>query len=92
MDWPTKTKTFSENEKAYLQARLKADSDATEDEHFQWSNVLAAFTDYKVWLYCLAYHILSLPLYTLSLFLPSIIAALGYKVWIDVQVQIRILC
>ena len=37
-----------------------------------------ALKDPKVWLYGLGFHTLSLPLYTLSLFLPSIIAALGY--------------
>ena len=80
VDWPTKAKFLSANEKAYVTARLKADSDATNDEAFLWSEVLKALKDPKVWLYCLGYHTLSLPLYTLSLFLPTIIAALGYKV------------
>lgn len=38
----------------------------------------STFRDPKCWLYGLAFHTLSLPLYTLSLFLPTIIAALGY--------------
>lgn len=79
VDWPSKAKFMTDNEKAFLNARLKADSDATNNEAFTWHNVLLALKDPKVWLYGLAYHTLSLPLYTLSLFLPSIIAALGYK-------------
>lgn len=61
-----------------IQHRLKADSDATDDESFNWSNVKKALTDVKVYLYCLGFHTMSLPLYTLSLFLPSIIRDLGY--------------
>lgn len=70
-DWPMKTTFLSANEKAYLGARLQADSDTAQDEPFQWSEVLKAFKDPKVWLYCAGYHTLSLPLYTLSLFLVS---------------------
>ncbi|KAK3110397.1 hypothetical protein LTR53_015354, partial [Teratosphaeriaceae sp. CCFEE 6253] len=78
-DWPSKARFVSEDERAFINARLKADSDATQNEAFMWSNVWHALRDPKVWLYCACYHTLSLPLYTLSLFLPSIIAALGYK-------------
>lgn len=69
VDWPSKAKFLDNNERSYLNARLKADSDATNNEAFTWHNVLLAFKDPKVWLYCAAYHTLSLPLYTLSLFL-----------------------
>jgi len=78
-DWPTKARFLSSTDTAFHNARLKADSDATNYEALKWQNVLDALKDPKVWLYCAAYHTLSLPLYTLSLFLPSIIAALGYK-------------
>ena len=39
----------------------------------------AALTDPKCWLYGLTFHTLSLPLYTLSLFLPTIITELGFS-------------
>ncbi|KAK8214745.1 hypothetical protein M8818_002326 [Zalaria obscura] len=78
-DWPSKSHFLTENEKAFVNARLKEDSDATQNEAFTWRNVAQALKDPKVWLYGLVYHTLSLPLYTLSLFLPSIISALGYK-------------
>ncbi|KAK4981022.1 hypothetical protein LTR28_008746 [Elasticomyces elasticus] len=77
-DWPSKAKFVNEDERAFINARLKADSDAEQHEAFTWSNAVQALEDPKVWLYCLCYHTLSLPLYTLSLFLPSIITALGY--------------
>lgn len=69
VDWPSKSTFLPPDEKAFVTARLKADSDASNGEEFEWSEVLKAFKDPKVWLYCAHFHTLSLPLYTLSLFL-----------------------
>ncbi|KAL1297491.1 hypothetical protein AAFC00_005010 [Neodothiora populina] len=77
-DWPAKVKFLSVDERSLLNARLSADSDTVNSETFAWSEVFKAFKDPKCWLYCALFHTCSLPLYTLSLFLPSIIAALGY--------------
>jgi MFS family permease len=77
-NYPLTTSWLSDEEKSYIHARLKADSDATHDEKFNWSDVWLAAKDPKCWLYGLAFHTLSLPLYTLSLFLPTIIKAMGY--------------
>lgn len=78
-DWPSKAKFISEDEKAYITARLKDDSDATQNEGFTWGNVWEAFKDPKVWLYNLVFHTLSLPLYTLSLFLVSITSSFSFE-------------
>ena len=67
-NWPTTARWLSDDERAFIQWRLKIDSDATNDELFSWSAVIATFKDPKCWLYCLAFHTMSLPLYTLSLF------------------------
>lgn len=77
-NYPATARFFSEKEKAFIQARLEADSDATQTEGFTWPEARKAFTEIKVYLYCLGFHTMSLPLYTLSLFLPSIIKSLGY--------------
>jgi hypothetical protein len=66
---------LSKEERAYINTRLKADSDATNDEKFTWTSVLNAIKDPKVWLYGACFHTMSLPLYTLSLFLVSIFLA-----------------
>lgn len=71
-NYPNTATFLTDAERDQVQARLKADSDATQDEAFTWGNVSAALKDYKVWLYGLAFHTMSLPLYTLSLFLVSI--------------------
>jgi hypothetical protein len=66
---------LSKEERAYINTRLKADSDATNDEKFAWTSVFSAAKDPKVWLYGACFHTMSLPLYTLSLFLVSIFLA-----------------
>lgn len=77
-NYPATASFLSDDERELIQTRLKADSDATSDEPFTWHNVKKALTDVKVYLYALAFHTMSLPLYTLSLFLPTIIRDLGY--------------
>lgn len=78
-NYPSTATFLTENERDVIQRRLKSDSDATNDESFNWVNVRKALTDPKVYLYCFNFHTMSLPLYTLSLFLPSIIRDLGYS-------------
>ncbi|KID59954.1 MFS transporter, partial [Metarhizium hybridum] len=77
-NYPETSKFLSQSEKEFIQARLAADSDATHHEKFTWSAVYDAFRDANCWLYGLGFHTMSLPLYTLSLFLPTIIKDLGY--------------
>jgi len=71
VNYPNTAKFITDDERDAIQARLKADSDATRHEEFNWTNVKSALFDYKPWLYGLAFHTMSLPLYTLSLFLVS---------------------
>ncbi|KAJ5453506.1 uncharacterized protein N7458_004462 [Penicillium daleae] len=78
-NYPGTAKFLTKEEREYIQFRLKNDNDSTRDEKFSWSAVLDAFKDPKVLLYGLGFHSLSLPLYTLSLFLPTIIKELGYS-------------
>jgi hypothetical protein len=77
-NYPATAPFLRDDERAFIHARLKDNCDATNTEDFAWANVRSAFTDYKCYLYGLGFHTMSLPLYTLSLFLPTIIAELGY--------------
>ncbi|KAK2053051.1 major facilitator superfamily transporter [Colletotrichum caudatum] len=77
-NYPDTAKFISEKERRFIRARLAADSDATHNEKFAWGNVMEAIKDPKCWLYGLAFHTMSLPLYTFSLFIPTIIKNLGY--------------
>lgn len=77
-NYPSTARFLTPRERTYVSTRLAIDSDATASETFNWAAVRACLRDPKCWLYGLAFHTLSLPLYTLSLFLPSIIKSLGY--------------
>ena len=77
-NYPGTAKFLKEDERSYIYARLKSNNDATRNERFSWHNVFKALSDPKVLLYGLGFHTMSLPLYTLSLFLPTIIKELGY--------------
>ncbi|KAK3402682.1 major facilitator superfamily domain-containing protein [Sordaria brevicollis] len=78
-NYPDTAEFLTDKERKFIHTRLASDSDATHDERFTWANVLRALKDPKCWLYGLSFHTMSLPLYTFSLFLPSIINALGYR-------------
>ncbi|KAF2636168.1 MFS nicotinic acid transporter-like protein Tna1 [Massarina eburnea CBS 473.64] len=77
-NYPESVSWLSKDERSFLQARLRADSDNTNDEKFTWASVVDAAKDPKIWLYGAGFHTMSLPLYTLSLFLPTIIKDMGY--------------
>lgn len=77
-DYPDTAKFMKPKEKELWLARLKASGDAADSETFSWLNVRKALADISVWLYALQFVGMSFPLYTLTLFLPTIIANLGY--------------
>lgn len=79
--WSHDAKFLSETEKTRLLDRLRADSDAGTDQVFKWSSVRDAFSDHLVWAYAFLFHGFSFVLYSLSLFLPTIIAGLGFQTW-----------
>ncbi|CAJ2512544.1 Uu.00g055590.m01.CDS01 [Anthostomella pinea] len=78
-NYPSNSKFLSEDERTFIHQRLAADSDATHDEVFTWDAVWQAFRDPKCWLYGLGFHTMSLPLYTLSLFLVG--SLLNEEIW-----------
>ncbi|KAI0260221.1 major facilitator superfamily domain-containing protein [Gloeopeniophorella convolvens] len=79
--WPQKAKWLTDSERSRLLARLDADCDAAEKEKFAWIYVRQAFSDPLVWGYALLFHGFAFVLYTLSLFLPTIITGLGFATW-----------
>ena len=74
-NYPSTANFLTEPERKFIQNRLSSTSigggDALNNETFSWDGVRQAVRDPKVWLYGAAFHTLSLPLYTLSLFLPT---------------------
>ncbi|KAF9046565.1 major facilitator superfamily domain-containing protein [Panaeolus papilionaceus] len=79
--WSHKANFLTPSEKERLFKRLNADSDAALIEKFEWIYVRQALTDHLVWGYAFLFHGFAFVLYSLSLFLPTIIADLGFKSW-----------
>ncbi|KAI6114034.1 major facilitator superfamily domain-containing protein [Pisolithus sp. B1] len=63
--------------RVHLLKWLRVDSDAGTNQTFQWSSVGQAFGDHLVWAYPFLFHGFSFVLYSLSLFLSTIIADLA---------------
>jgi len=87
-DFPETATFLTEEERAFVVYRLKyqnykeeADGGVrvAQDDSFQWKFVKAAFLDWQIWTNILVYWGIVCPLYGISLFLPSIIRALGYS-------------
>ncbi|KAJ3910484.1 major facilitator superfamily domain-containing protein [Lentinula edodes] len=79
--WSYKAKFLTEPEREHLLSKLDADTDPAHKEPFQWVYVKQAFTDHLVWGYALLFHGYAFALYSLSLFMPTIIADLGFQSW-----------
>lgn len=79
--WSHKAKFLTKEERVHLLDRLRVDSDAGTNQTFQWSSVRQAFGDHLVWAYAFLFHGFSFVLYSLSFFLPTIIADLGFATW-----------
>ena len=77
-DFPEKAKFLSARERDVWLSKLRRSGDALDFEPFTWTNVKNTYKDVTVWLYSFLWVGMSLPLYTLSLFLPTIIKNMGY--------------
>lgn len=76
-DFPEDSKFLTPREKAFVVRRLQEDQGAAGEAGFSWSHLTSAVKDYRVWMYMFIYIGVAEPLYSLSLFLPTILAALG---------------
>jgi MFS family permease len=77
-DYPDTAKFLTEPERKVVQARLRLDNDGC-SHAFKMKYVWDAFTDWKVWLSAVQFHGALCPLYTFSLFSPTLVASLGYE-------------
>lgn len=78
-EFPANARFLSPREKNVLKALLAEDNDALREEPWSWTEVGRTLRDVKVYLYMFAWMGQALPLYTVTLFLPTIIANLGYS-------------
>jgi len=79
-DFPSdRPKFLTEEECDRTISRLQSDAGAGASEHFSWKQVRAAFTDWKIYVFCLCYIGIVQPFYSLSLFCPTIVKSIGYE-------------
>ncbi|KAI0022035.1 MFS transporter-like protein [Xylariomycetidae sp. FL0641] len=82
---PAHARFLSPAERALALHRMRLDShgatvtDDVNDETFDWHWVRMAFAAPQLWLSSLAWFFLLIPLYSFSLFLPTIISGLGHE-------------
>ncbi|CAO3685517.1 unnamed protein product [Rhizopus stolonifer] len=77
-NFPENSKFINEREREIVVQRLKEDAGPSTETDFSWKQFRSAFTDYKVYMHALIYICGATPLYSLSLFLPSIIQGMGF--------------
>lgn len=84
-DFPETARFLTEEEREYVMWRLKYDGNEAnsgelveQNDARDWKYVRAAFTDIQVYVHILLYFGIVVPLYGISLFLPSIINGLGF--------------
>ncbi|KAL1918588.1 uncharacterized protein VTP21DRAFT_2610 [Calcarisporiella thermophila] len=76
-DFPETAKFLTPAQRELAQRRLRNDTVATAS-HFSWNHVFAAARDIKVYFYMVIYIGILVPLYSFSLFIPSIVNGLGF--------------
>jgi MFS family permease len=78
-DFPETCKFLNKREQEIEISRLKKDTGTVFEKQFSWVQFKAAFTDWKVYFHMIIYICSAIPLYSLSLFLPSIINGFGFS-------------
>ncbi|KAI0032907.1 MFS general substrate transporter [Vararia minispora EC-137] len=77
-DYPDTARFLTQEERNFVVATLR-DESHNQATHFELRFVWQAFADWKTWLHTLMFMGVLIPIYALALFLPSIIAGLGYS-------------
>lgn len=76
-DYPSTAKFLSAQEKEAVVSRLREDSSALSDE-FNFKFMWDAFKDWKIWVHMFITIGCYTPLYSISIFLPTIVKSIGY--------------
>ena len=78
-DWPATARFLTPDERIRVRRRLAADNQSSTAEEYDKRHIIAALKDWKCWTYALIYMGNLCPLYAFSLFLPTILAGMGYS-------------
>lgn len=78
-DWPDTARFLSPDDRIRMRRRLAIDGLRNANEQYDKRHIYAAAKDWKCWGYALIYMGCLCPLYAFSLFLPTILAGMGYS-------------
>ncbi|KAK3648194.1 hypothetical protein LTR56_007606 [Elasticomyces elasticus] len=78
-DWPETARFLSPEDRVRVQRRLARDGQTHTSETYDKRHITAALTDWKTYAYAILWAGNLCPLYSFSLFLPTIIRGLGYS-------------
>jgi nitrate/nitrite transporter NarK len=77
-DYPKTASFLTEKERKEVARRLEEDRDYLDDQ-FRWCYAMDAIRDWKIWMHMFITIGIYSPLYSFSLFLPTIISKMGYS-------------
>lgn len=69
---------MNERERAIIVSRIKVDVGPATERHFSWRQFWASFKDWKTYVYAIMSLCACTPMYSLSMFMPSIIKGMGF--------------
>ncbi|KAK5070538.1 hypothetical protein LTR64_000209 [Lithohypha guttulata] len=78
-NWPDTAGFLTPDERIRVRRRLAEDKQSSTGEEYDKRHIIAALKDWKCWGYAFIYMGTLCPLYSFSLFLPTIIAGMGYR-------------
>lgn len=78
-DWPDTARFLNHDERIRMRRRLAIDGLRNANEQYDKRHIYAAAKDWKCWAYAFIYMGCLCPLYAFSLFLPTILAGMGYS-------------
>ncbi|KAF9960689.1 hypothetical protein BGZ72_006259 [Mortierella alpina] len=76
---PEASSFLSKDERIYAANRILMDSDVRPTDGASWRQTKAALSDYRVYIICLAVIFLHMPVSGVVLFLPSLVADMGFQ-------------
>ena len=77
-DFPSTAKWLTEKEKAFIQARLPGNAPQASEANFQWSEIVEACKDIRLWLFTLIWALYTVGTSGVRFYQPTVIANLGY--------------
>jgi MFS family permease len=78
-DWPDTARFLTPDDRIRLRRRLAQDKQSSTAEHYDKRHIYAALKDWKTWGYAFIYMGCLTPLYSFSLFLPTILRGMGHR-------------